>query len=134
MCIRDSHEVDSQIEFHESDLLTAITTNESEQFDFVVSNPPYVSELEYAELSSEVKEFEPRTALVGGAQGTEIIERLVPQAAVAIKPGGWLIIEISPMIAEAVRGLFTLDSGFSSCEIKTDHAGHLRTVVAQRAA
>lgn len=125
------HEVADRIEFLESDLLAATTS--SQQFDFVVSNPPYVSESEYAELSSEVRDHEPRTALVGGAQGTEIIERLVREAATVLKPAGWLIMEISPMIAEAVRGFFSPESGFSNCEIKSDHAGHLRTVVAQRA-
>ena len=125
------HSVADRVEFLVSDLLDAVST--SEPFDFVLSNPPYVSESEYAALSDEIREHEPRTALVGGVKGTETIERLVPAAASTLKPGGWLIMEISPMIADAVREVVAGAQRFQSCEIKSDHAGHLRTVVAQRA-
>ena len=124
------HEVSDRIEFLQSDLLATVV--EYPPFDFVISNPPYVSEPEYAELSAEVKDHEPRLALVGGPQGTEIVQRLVGEAASALKPGGWFILEISPMIAEAVRGFIQSEPRFSGCEIKSDHAGHLRTVLTQR--
>ncbi len=127
----EHHQVDQQITFVESDLMDAIA--DVAPLDFVVSNPPYVSEAEFAELPKDVQGQEPRLALVGGRNGTEIIERLVPQVARSLKPGGWLIMEISPMIAQAVRSLFSPAAGYSSCEIERDHAGNLRTLIAQRA-
>ena len=94
------HGVAERIEWIESDLLAAVPAER--RFDFVVSNPPYVSEAEFARLAPEVKNFEPRRALVAGPQGVEVIERLVPQAADRLDPGGHLLVEISPMIHESV--------------------------------
>ena len=81
------------------------------QFDFVLSNPPYVSESEFAELPLTVRDFEPRTALVAGPRGDEVVERLLPQAAARLKAGGWLIMEISPMIEVAGSRSFCGRSG-----------------------
>ena len=58
------------------------------RFDFILSNPPYVSEAESERLPREVKDYEPRVALVAGPRGTEVIERLVPQAAERLREGG----------------------------------------------
>jgi release factor glutamine methyltransferase len=124
------HDVDDRIEFIESDLFRAVSPHE--RFDFVLSNPPYVSEAEFLELPVEVRDHEPYQALVSGQTGTEVISRLVPQAAEFLRPGGWLIMEISPMIHERVEEIIKLDGGFSSCEIKHDLANLPRTVVAQR--
>jgi release factor glutamine methyltransferase len=124
------HDVDDRIEFIESDLFRAVSPHE--RFDFVLSNPPYVSEAEFLELPVEVRDHEPYQALVSGQTGTEVISRLVPQAAEFLRPGGWLIMEISPMIHESVEEIIKLDGGFSSCEIKHDLANLPRTVVAQR--
>lgn len=98
-----THEVAHQIEFIECDLLSAIPPEP--QFDLIVSNPPYVSTEEMAELGPEVRDHEPHLALDGGAQGTEIIQRLLPQAAERLNPGGWLLIEVSPMNAGIVEDL-----------------------------
>jgi len=124
------HEVADRIEFIESDLFCAVSADE--RFDFVLSNPPYVSEAEFEELPVEVREHEPYQALVSGKIGTEVISRLVPQAAEFLRPGGWLIMEISPMIRAAVEEIVKLDGGFSSCEIKHDLGNLPRTVLAQR--
>jgi release factor glutamine methyltransferase len=75
-------------------------------FDLVVSNPPYVGESEEDQVQLEVRKFEPHNAVFAGNTGLEIIQRLVPQAMTALKPGGHLVIEISGTIAEAVRPLF----------------------------
>lgn len=98
----------------------------------VVANLPYVSEPEYAELHAVVRDHEPRLALVGGEQGTELIARLIPQAAERLLPGGELILELSPMIASAVAELVARDGHFSEPRIIRDLAGHNRIVQAQR--
>jgi release factor glutamine methyltransferase len=104
------HGVAERIEFLESDLLSAVPADQ--QFDFVVSNPPYVSAAEFDKLAADVRKFEPNVALVAGPRGTEVIEALIPQAAGRLRPGGHLLIEISPMIDDAVRALLEGDGRF----------------------
>jgi release factor glutamine methyltransferase len=93
-------ELSSRIEFRLGDLLDGFS---SDSFDFVVSNPPYVGESEEDSVQLEVRKFEPGNAVFAGPTGLEVIERLIPQALTALKPGGWLVFEISGTIAEAVR-------------------------------
>ncbi|MCE5269562.1 MAG: peptide chain release factor N(5)-glutamine methyltransferase [Planctomycetaceae bacterium] len=106
----ETHGVAERIEFIECDLLASVPGDR--QFDLIVSNPPYIAEWEVEQLARDVREFEPRGALVAGPRGTEIIERLVPQAAERLRAGGRLLMEISPTIDEAVRGLVASDSRF----------------------
>lgn len=97
------HQVAERIRFVEGDLLGGVP--EEERFELVASNPPYVSQSEFEQLPADVRQFEPRQALVGGPTGTEVIARLIPQAARRLVPGGRLLMEISPMILQAVEGL-----------------------------
>src|SRR4030081_2033645 len=94
------HELTSRIKFHQADLLNGLPQGE---FDFVVSNPPYVGESEVDSVQLEVRKFEPINAVFAGPTGLEIIEQLIPQAQTVLRPGGWLVFEISGTIAEAVR-------------------------------
>ena len=98
------HQLASRVHFRQADLLEGL---EPAAFDFVVSNPPYVGESEEDEVQLEVRKFEPRNAVFAGPTGLEVIERLAPQAESVLKPGGWLIMEISGTIAEGVRRLVT---------------------------
>jgi release factor glutamine methyltransferase len=95
------HQLENRIHFHETDLLKGLAPN----FDFIVSNPPYVGESEEDQVQLEVRKFEPRNAVFAGPTGIEVIARLIPQAQMVLKPGGWLIMEISGAIAESVRQL-----------------------------
>jgi release factor glutamine methyltransferase len=104
------HGVAERIEWVESDLFAAVPNDA--RFDIIASNPPYVSEAEFDRLSKTVKDFEPYEALVAGPKGTEVIERLIPQAAERSKPGGWLLLEVSPMIEPAARKLLESDGRF----------------------
>jgi release factor glutamine methyltransferase len=94
------HQLTSRIHFHHADLLQGL---DSAAFDFVVSNPPYVGESEEDQVQLEVRKFEPRNAVFAGPTGLEVIERLIPQAHEALKPGGWLAIEISGSIVDRVK-------------------------------
>ena len=104
------HGVADRIEFVESDLFAAVAADR--RFDFVVSNPPYVSAAEMEKLAPDVRKYEPKGALLAGLKGTEVIERLIPQAAERLRPGGHLLIEISPMIHDAVCSLLRSDGRF----------------------
>jgi release factor glutamine methyltransferase len=96
------HQLESRIQFHEADLLVGSADN---FFDFIVSNPPYVGESEEDQVQLEVRKFEPRNAVFAGPTGVEVIARLIPQSRAALKPGGWLVMEISGTIAEKVTEL-----------------------------
>ncbi len=96
------YQLESRIQFHEADMLAGIEDN---SFDFIVSNPPYVGESEEDQVQLEVRNFEPRSAVFAGPTGVEVIARLIPQARAALKPGGWLIMEISGTIAAEVKHL-----------------------------
>lgn len=96
------HELQNRIQFQQTDLLAGV---EIRCFDFVVSNPPYVGESEEDHVQLEVRKHEPRNAVFAGPTGLEIIERLIPQARASLKPGGWIVIEISGTIAQGVRRL-----------------------------
>jgi release factor glutamine methyltransferase len=96
------HQLESRIHFREADLLDGFEKN---SFDVIVSNPPYVGESEEDQVQLEVRKFEPRNAVFAGPTGGEVIARLIPQARAALKPGGWLVMEISGTIAEKVKEL-----------------------------
>lgn len=96
------HELANRIQFHEIDLLSGLPDN---TFDIIASNPPYVGESEADQVQLEVRKFEPRNAVFAGHTGVEVITRLIPQARAALKPGGWLVIEISGSVADLVKPL-----------------------------
>lgn len=96
------HPPERRLFFHNTDLLNGL---EIGAYDFVVSNPPYVGQSEEDQVQLEVRKFEPRNAVFAGPTGLEVIERLVPAASNALKPGGGLIMEISGTIAPEVHAL-----------------------------
>lgn len=75
------------------------------EFDFIVSNPPYVSAAEWPELPAPIRNHEPRRALVPGETGLEIIRRLVRGAPTYLKPGGTLVFEVGQGQAGVARSL-----------------------------
>lgn len=106
---------------------------EPASLDLIVANPPYVSEAEYVEVSHEVRDFEPRCALVPGPAspaGLESIAALAPGAHAALKPGGWLLLEMGCTQAAAVRDILAA-AGFAGVRIRKDLAGHDRIAAAQ---
>lgn len=118
----------SQIELRKGAFFACDT--EADQFDIVVSNPPYVTRKEYEALPETVRVYEPEVALVGGETGTEIIEQLLEQSAIRVRATGAIIIEISPMIEVAVKALVDCHPAWRLHQVLKDHAGHSRVVVA----
>jgi release factor glutamine methyltransferase len=120
------HQCESRIRFHQGDLLQGLNPA---NFDFVVSNPPYVGESEADQVQLEVRKFEPRNAVFAGPTGLEIIEHLIPQAHSSLKPGGWLVLEISGTIADRVRPLL---GQWKHLQITNDLQGIPRVAAAQK--
>lgn len=125
-----AHGVGERIALVCGDLLDALPGGE--HFDIVVSNPPYIGESELPSLAREVKDHEPRRALIAGPTGLEVITRLIPQAAERLRPGGLLILEISPMLERYVRDLLAADGRFEPGATAKDLAGLARVVKARR--
>jgi release factor glutamine methyltransferase len=102
------------------------------RFDVIASNPPYVSSDEFANLPRDVQAYEPQLALVAGPTGTSVIERLVPQAAERLHPGGSLLLEISPMLQQRVEALLATDGRWELGPTAKDLAGLARVIQARR--
>jgi release factor glutamine methyltransferase len=100
-----------------------------EKCDFIVSNPPYVPAGEWEALSREVREHEPRRALVPGKTGLEFIRRLVKGAPAYLKPGGYLLFEIGQGQREGALSLF--DQRWSQVESFDDLSGIPRVIKAR---
>lgn len=83
--------VAERVRFLHGDLLEPVA---GESFDIVVSNPPYVAEIDRETMAVEVRDFEPAQALFAGQEGNAIYRRLVPQAFASLSPGGFIVMEI----------------------------------------
>ncbi len=114
-----------RIEFRQTDLLAKLTSD----FDFVVSNPPYVGESEEDQVQLEVRRFEPRSAVFAGPTGVEVIARLIPQARAVLRPGGWLVFEISGTVVSPVQQLL---HSWEDVRINSDLQSIPRVVQARR--
>lgn len=123
-----------RIQFVQSDWFSAFATQSPiPQWDIVVSNPPYITQAEYTKLAKTVREFEPVTALVSGPEGTEDIQKLAQQAPAHMPVGGYMLVEMSPMIAPKVQNIFNTPPWNYEKTIK-DLSHHARVVVAKKAA
>lgn len=105
--------------FRESDWFSAF--GRGERFDVVVANPPYVADGD-PHLEGDGVRFEPRGALVAGADGLAALRHIVPAAPAHLVPGGWLCVEHGHDQQAAVRDLF-LAHGFEHIETTPDLAG-----------
>jgi release factor glutamine methyltransferase len=105
---------------------------EKEHVDFIVSNPPYVSEYEWNNLEPEVKEHEPWQALVGGKDGLHYYRQIIKDAGDWLRPGGYLVIEIGEEQANAIIKLMRNEEHYGEIEIIKDLQGKERIISAKR--
>jgi release factor glutamine methyltransferase len=96
-------QLDGRVKFLQSNVLGALA--DIHDFDFVVSNPPYVGKNEADKVQRSVFEFEPRIAVFSGESGLDVIRPLIAQAFAALKPGGWLAMEIGYSMRDMVLEL-----------------------------
>lgn len=115
-----------QVQIRRSDLLSVYV---GEQFDFVVSNPPYVGESEADKVQKQVREFEPKIAVFSGHEGMDIYKRFIPQAYAVLNPGGWLVMEIGFSIEERVKALLT---DWTDIQTTADLQGIPRVIAARK--
>ena len=120
--------VADRVRLVEGDLLAPVA---GEQFDIVVSNPPYVAERDRDSLSVEVRDYEPAQALFAGEDGLEIYRRLIPAAFGALVAGAFVVLEIGYGQGDAVGALLAA-SRFTQIEFTADLQGIPRVASARR--
>ena len=99
----------------------------------IVSNPPYVTDGEFAGLAPEVRDHEPVGALVAGPTGRECLEQLVAGGLDWLEPGGALVLELAPDQAAPIRSAAEV-AGYEAVAVHPDLAGRDRVLVARRPA
>jgi release factor glutamine methyltransferase len=102
-------------------------------FELLLANLPYVSESEWEGLEPEIRDYEPRTALVPGAAGTEAMRSLIARLAADRGLAEAVALEVGAGQAVAVAGLLA-DAGFEAIEARPDLAGIDRVVLGRRGA
>lgn len=103
-----------------------------EQFDLLVSNPPYVRDSEIDQLPIEVRDHEPRAALAGGSDGLDLVRRIATRGGEALRPGGRLFLEIGADQGQAASALFEAVGGWEAVQCRPDLSGRDRFLVARR--
>ena len=126
----EHHGVANRITFVQCDLMS--DPRAAGPWNVIVSNPPYVREDEFEALPRDVRLHEPRTALVSGPTGVEVVERLVAAALAALAPGGWLLVEIGPAVVAAAEAAIARQPGLMPEATLKDMAGLPRIVQARR--
>lgn len=104
--------------------------DDPEMFDMIVSNPPYIESAVCETLDKRVKDWEPRIALDGGADGLEFYRRYLADALNLLKTGGMALFEIGDKQGEAVLSLMR-DFGFSQAKVEKDFSGKDRYAMAR---
>jgi release factor glutamine methyltransferase len=122
--------LDSRLELRQGRLFEPV--GPEERFDVVVSNPPYVPEVDREGLQTEVGRWEPEAALFAGDDGLAILRELVPAAASVLRPGGLLAMEVGDGQAQRVVGLVNETDAYGDATIHRDLAGRERIVTAMR--
>ena len=126
-----AHGVLNQLSFINGDFTQPLL--EVDQYDLIVSNPPYVPQQEYDEASFEVTDFEPEAALVSGEDGLEHIRAMLPHVTIALKSGGYFLMEIGYQHGDLLRGIITTQfSEFSMVSVLKDLSEHDRVVFLQK--
>jgi release factor glutamine methyltransferase len=122
----------SRVEFHEGDLLAPLRAHGG-AIDLVLSNPPYVSAEEWAGLEPEVRDHDPRMALVPPEGVAAIYARLIREAAGLLRRPGWLAVEIGAGLLGTVSDRMA-EAGLGEIDSRNDLAGIPRVVLARRPA
>ena len=128
------HRVEKRIAFVISDWLTALKrcSRVNSCFDFIVSNPPYISTEEAKHLQTEIRDYEPKEALFAGKKGYEALKKIITTAPNHLTKGGWLLCEIGWKQGEEIKHFAFSQGNYQNIEVIKDLAGLDRIVIAQK--
>lgn len=126
------HGVADRVAFLQGDLFAALPPGAT--FDLIASNPPYIAQAEFAGLSPDVRDHEPRVALEGGTDGLLFYRRIALEVGQYLAPGGRLLLEIGSTQEESVREILARQTELELGPTLKDMAGHPRVISAKKAA
>ncbi len=122
------NKVAERIQFLQGDGFAALSAGT--QFDLIVSNPPYIPSSEIETLAPEVRDFDPRLALDGGADGLFFYRKFAPEAKAFLKPGGKIMVEFGDGQADAIKKIFA-DEKWIVEAVKEDYSQRARILIAK---
>jgi release factor glutamine methyltransferase len=123
-----ANKVLERIDFLHGNGFTAL--KDAQQFDLIVSNPPYIASAEIATLDPEVRDFDPRAALDGGADGLDFYRLIAAQAKAFLKPDGKIMLEFGDGQADAIKIIFESEKWIVEA-VKEDYSQRARVLIAR---
>jgi release factor glutamine methyltransferase len=123
------NKVAERIEFLQGDGFDVLRTET--QFDLIISNPPYIASLEIETLDPEVRDFDPRLALDGGADGLFFYRMIAKSAATFLKADGKLMLEFGDGQADAIKKIFESEKWIVE-GVKDDYSQRARILIARQ--
>jgi release factor glutamine methyltransferase len=130
----EKHKVSERVRLLCGDLFEAILTGlDVTEFDLITANPPYVSSAEYEKLDRNVRDYEPKIALLAGADGLDVYRRIAEGADKFLKPGASLVMEIGYRQAAQIQKLLEATGVFSRITVEKDFSNNDRVVTAVKA-
>lgn len=123
-----AHGVAGRMDFFQGDLFAAAAG----EWDIVCSNPPYVPEVAYGLLPAGIRDFEPRSALIAGPEGLDILRTIIREGAQRLKPGGRIFLEIGEGQRETVEALFRDAGHYDEIAFRKDYGGIDRVASARK--
>jgi len=128
---RNAAALDDMVDLRKGSLFEPL--KEGEVFDVIVSNPPYVAEVDEAALEPEVRDWEPREALFSGDDGLDLIRQVIGEARKHLKEGGLLALEVGSDQTKVVAGLLEERGEYDDVRVLRDYTGRERFVFAHGA-
>jgi release factor glutamine methyltransferase len=122
-----ANKVAERIQFFHGDGFATLPQNT--QFDLIVTNPPYIPTDEIATLQPEVRDFDPRAALVGGADGLDFYRRFATEAKPFLKPAGKIMLEFGDGQTDSIRKIFESQKWIVE-SVKQDYSQRERILIA----
>lgn len=123
-----SHAIAARVDFRCGNLWEPV----SGEFDMIVSNPPYISAMDFIRLPHGVKDYEPRQALFAGTDGTACHRAIIAGSAPHLRPGGWLLMEMGEGQGAELTDILRQSSSFTGIAIRCDYGGVERVVKARK--
>jgi release factor glutamine methyltransferase len=125
------HGVEERMEFFCGDFFGPVG-DEPERFNLIVANPPYIRSGDLADLTPEIRKWEPVAALDGGADGLLYYRRIISAAGNYLKSGGSILLELGDGMGKPVARLFADAGNFEPAQVYRDYAGKERVIAAAK--
>ncbi|HPS54451.1 MAG TPA: peptide chain release factor N(5)-glutamine methyltransferase [Sedimentisphaerales bacterium] len=129
----ENHHLNEQIKLLQGNLFDPVIPQlDTSAFDLIVSNPPYISTEEFEKLDKNVKDYEPKLALLAGDEGLDVYKKIAAQVNQFLKPDAQLIMEIGYKQGPSVKDMLENLHCFSEVKIIKDFQRLDRIVIAKK--